>query len=176
MTSSPRHVSLIAYEWVMSHMNKSCHTDWESLSLGGSVLDDEQSMTCKAFHACIRWQLMLYGQVEHCNTLRHTATHCSTLQHNVTRCNTLQHTTTHCYTLQHIATAAHCNTLQHTATHYSALQRTAAHCNALQYTATPCSTLQHPATLAARDVRTGRISHNVKTWLIHMCDITHSYV
>ena len=53
--------------------------------------------------------------VEHCNTLQHTATHCNTLQHTSTHCNTLQHIATHWNTLQHAG--PHCNTPQYTATH-----------------------------------------------------------
>jgi len=51
--------------------------------------------------------------VEHCNTLQHTATHCDTLQHIATNCNTLQQIATRCNTLDHTNapqyTATHCN-------------------------------------------------------------------
>ena len=115
----------------------------------------------------------------------------------------MQHTSTHCITLQH--TATHCNTLQltpfplgsarytdHVAHTESVLQHTATHCNALQHTATHRNTLPHAAPDAfsswsnkihrsRKDTKklrnTGiRWGDSCVTWLIHMCDMTQSYV
>ena len=36
--------------------------DWDSLTIGGEALDENQCMTAEAFQTAIRWQLMLYGQ------------------------------------------------------------------------------------------------------------------
>jgi len=81
--------------------------------------------------------------VDHCNTLQHTATYCNILQLTATHCNTLQHTTTHHNTLQH--TATHGNTRQHTATHCNTLQHTATHHNTLHNTTyiAPYCTILH---------------------------------
>ena len=125
------------------------------------------------------------------------ATHCNTLQHTATQCNTMQHTAQHCNPLQH--TAANCNTLQQTATDCNRLQQTATHCNRLLHTATHGNTLQHTAThcntLDKADqgrsvIRTKRMNESCHTygwvtgedlyicatWLVHVCDMTPSYM
>jgi len=77
----------------------------------------------------------------------------------------------------YVWTATHCNTgciyllnasqrivkhLQHTATHCNTLQHTATHCN------TGCMVHLLPIYMCA--------SFICVTWLIHVCDMTHSYV
>ena len=68
-----------------------------------------------------------------------------------------------------MCTATHCNTLHHTATHCNKPEHTAT--PTPQHTSTHCNTLQH----AADSLRRYRTSLRV-TWLMHMCDMTHSQV
>ena len=106
----------------------------------------------------------------HCNTLHHTATHCNTLHHTAPHCNTLQHTATHCNTLQH--TATHCNTLPHNTLHDVSKE----FAKLIQSDTFAISVLM--GSFIALDC----LLHLVQTplicvtWLIHMCDTTHSYV
>jgi len=118
-------------------------------------------------HAATRITLQ---HATHCNTQCNTeriAARCNT--HYTATCNTLQHTLH--YTLQHtLQHAPHCNA--HCTTHFTTRCNThyiatcnhhAVHCN-MQHI--HCST-QH----------TGRGMAGVRvTWLIHMCDLTHSVV
>ena len=107
-----------------------------------------------------------------CNTLEYTATHCNTLQHTATHCNTLQHTATHT-TLKHPQDAEHSfeGKLQHIATRW----------NTLQHTATHTSEASSGCRMLTRGRRFGAPCHTHVsfirvTYLIHMRDMTHSYV
>ena len=126
-------MSYVTHEWVVSHVNESCHIYTRNYTLADN------------------------------NTLQHnvdTATHCITLQHTATLCNTLQHTylrlttktdppmnesyhtwlshVTYEWVMSRIYTDLHFGWQQHTATQCK-------HCNTLQHTATHCITLQYAA-------------------------------
>jgi len=115
----------------------------------------------------------------------HYDVYCSVLQRVAVCCNVLQqhdrwHDLYDCNTLQHCNTLQLCNTLQHCNTHCNA------HCNTLQkirWHVPPwllhTATLQHAATLQHTLQHTSFVWHDLficVTWLIHMCDMTHSYV
>jgi len=96
------------------------------------------------------WQVFVFKQVAHINTLQHTATHYSTLQHTATFCNALQHTVILCNKLQQEWLGRSQQTPWSGSTLYilsrRAHEHTATHCNTFQHTVTHCSTMQHPTT------------------------------
>ena len=104
MSSSMSHA---AREWLMLHMNESCHSN-ESRHTW--------MMRCRVVWGNVRSFL-----ATQCNMLQHVATHRNMLQHAATRCNTMQHPAAHCNTPQH--SAPRCTTLQHTATHCNTLSQ-----------------------------------------------------
>ena len=142
--------------------------------------------------------VLLSALFSECNTLQPTVTHCNTLHHTTIHCNTLQVYLGGSSKVLISALLSEYNTLQLTATHCNALRHAATHCNTLQYTATHCNTLQHTAThcrciyvdrlwfcsqlclasarIVTRYVYVFHDSSIWLTWLIHMCDMTHSYV
>ena len=137
---------------------------------------------------------MLQHAATHCTTLHHAAPHCNTLQHtrkrgfemfwkpvlkNLRPCGAgtlvLQHTAAHCNAPQH--TATHCNTLQHTATNthkrsQDVLKTLRASTDAMFRRAPTNQRTPHQNSLSS----VGHDSFICVTWLIHMCDMTHSYV
>jgi len=101
-----------------------------------------------------------------CSVLHYVVVYCfNVTSHRLLQvCTQCEHTATHCINcsiLQH--PAAHCNTLQ-------------THCNALQYAATHISTRQHAAKNCNALHYTDMAQMICMTWLIHMCDMTRSYV
>ena len=65
------------------------------------------------------------------------------------------------------------STQWHAVTPCNILQSTSTHCNTMQHTATRCNTLQHDATHCNTKMRA---AFTRVTWLIHICDMTHSHV
>ena len=98
-------------------------------------------------------------RLQHCDTLRHTATHCDTLRHTATHCNNTATTLQ-----QHCNNAATTPILPRPAASHlkSAIKREnanldmqskniAVRCNTLRRTATHCNILQHAAPLLRCD-------------------------
>ena len=142
----------------------------------------------------------------YCNILQHTATlynmyervvwrphHITTKlpedRTTATRCNTLPNSSKHCnmhkWGMSHnynvapklpgdMTTATHCN-------HCNTLQHTATHCNTLPDSAMCMHEACYVRIIRQRNSREiglglGVFARCCVTWLIHMCDMTHSYV
>jgi len=116
-------ISHVAYKWVMSHMNESCHI-WMSHVTYEWVMS-HMNESCHIWMNHVTYEGAIQWIIAYLHILQHPATHCNTpqLHHTAAYCSTLRCTATQYNTHQHNAT--HCHTLSHTATHYDTLQPTA---------------------------------------------------
>jgi len=113
-----------------------------------------------------RW-VMSHMSMSH---VTHVKESCHTCQWVMS--HTSQHTAAHCNILQHIAT--HCNTLQHTGTHCNTPEEaTLVHAKSTQRLGSADSRVAAPYVEISGNAP---IPVTCVTWLIYMCDMSHSYV
>ena len=121
-----------------------------------------------------------------CNTLQCAATQCNTLPHTVyvwhlysyvwhtaTHCNAPQHSATHCHTLYMYDISLHMYDSIHM---YDTLQHTVMRRNTVQHTATHCVCMTSLFICMTWMIRGCRKTHSYVTLLIHLCDMTQSYM
>jgi len=140
-------------------------------------------LQCVAVHCSV-----LQCVVVHCSVLQCVAVHCSVLQCVAVHCSVLQCVAVHCSVLQCVAVyrsqsqcvllcaAVCCSALQCVAVRCSALQCVAVCCSVLQCVAVRYGDLQCVAVHWKHHSNGRHDSFTSATWLIHMCDMTHSHV
>ena len=160
-------MSHVMHEWVMPHVNVSCHTWMCQVTCEWVISHVNESCHMWNCHVTCEWvmsQCFPLGSlvkkpldrnestilVE--NKARHTREWVM-WQVNVA-CHSNESRNTYMVgcralviwglSLQH--TATHCKTMQHTATHCNTPQHAATRCFTLKHTATHCNTMQHTAT------------------------------